>query len=126
MTAQTPATPKQPTDDPKEVFELLRSISSASLDWSWEGTVGMEEQVEAVGAAYGYHNVVSIFSAQSAQLKMGDQETIIKGLKTYLVQAPQVAKYFGIELDASGNPDDEALVHAASERVLITFHLTDS
>ncbi len=55
-----------------------------------------------------------------------DQETIIKGLKTYLVQAPQVAKYFGIELDSNGNPDDEALSHAASERVLITFHLTDS
>lgn len=71
-------TPEQPTEDPEDVFDLLRSISTASLDWSWEGTVGMEERVAVVGAAYGYYNVTSIFSAQSVQLKMGDQETIIK------------------------------------------------
>jgi uncharacterized membrane protein YjjP (DUF1212 family) len=69
---------KQPTEDPEEVFDLLCSISTASLDWSWEGTVGMEERVAVVGAAYGYRNVRSLFSAQSVQLKMGDQETIIK------------------------------------------------
>jgi len=79
MTTQTPPIPKQPTDDPHDVFELLCSIATIALNWSWEGTVGMEEQVEVVGAAYGYDNVTSIFSAQSAQLKMGDQQTIIKG-----------------------------------------------
>ena len=79
MTAQTPPIPKQPTEDPEEVFNLLRSISVTSLDWSWEGTVGMEERVAVVGAAYGYPHVASLFSAQSVQLKMGDREAIIKG-----------------------------------------------
>jgi hypothetical protein len=27
-------TPEQPTEDPQDVFDLLRSISTASLDWS--------------------------------------------------------------------------------------------
>jgi uncharacterized membrane protein YjjP (DUF1212 family) len=79
MTSKTPQLPpEQPAEDPQEVFKLLRSISAASIDWSWEGTVGMEERVAVVGAAYEYRNVTSLFSAQSVQLKMGDQETIIK------------------------------------------------
>ena len=36
---------RQPTEDPEEVFDLLCSVSTASLDWSLEGIVGMEERV---------------------------------------------------------------------------------
>ncbi len=46
MTSKTPQQPpEQSTDEPKVVFNLLRLISLASLDLSWEGKAGVEEQV---------------------------------------------------------------------------------
>lgn len=64
--------------DVDEVFPLVSDLGQLLLDWSWEGTVGLETKIERVAAAYD-HEVVSIVNAETAVVKMGRREVFLKG-----------------------------------------------
>jgi deazaflavin-dependent oxidoreductase (nitroreductase family) len=52
-----------------------------------------------------------------------DEAAVAEALRAYLQQAPAMARYLNIPLDASGQPDPAALAQAAHERVVIYTHL---
>lgn len=52
-----------------------------------------------------------------------DDEGVTTHLLAYLGQAPKVAKYFGVALDADGQPDQDDVATAAKERVIIHTRL---
>lgn len=59
---------------------------------------------------------------------MEAQGEVVEGMDevgAYLMEmfkkTPQRVRYFGVSLDAHGNPDSEAIAREASKRVLILF-----
>jgi deazaflavin-dependent oxidoreductase (nitroreductase family) len=48
-----------------------------------------------------------------------DDEGVATHLLAYLRQAPKAAKYFGVALDADGQPNQDDVATAAKERVII-------
>jgi deazaflavin-dependent oxidoreductase (nitroreductase family) len=52
-----------------------------------------------------------------------DDEGVTTHLLAYLGQAPKVAKYFGVALDADGQPNPNDVATAAEERVIIHTQL---
>ena len=52
-----------------------------------------------------------------------DDTDVAASLTTYLQQAPKLAKYLGVALDANGQPNPAEVVQAAATRVMIHFHL---
>lgn len=44
----------------------------------------------------------------------------------YLRKAPQIAKYMGVGLDASGQPKAEGVAEAAKTRVIVRVRLSGS
>ena len=56
----------------------------------------------------------------SATSRVLENDTeVTEGLRTYLSQMPQMAKYFQVRLDASGAPDIKDIQQTAFERVVI-------
>jgi deazaflavin-dependent oxidoreductase (nitroreductase family) len=51
-----------------------------------------------------------------------DQE-VIANLMAYLRQAPQLAKYFQVTLDANGEPNIEEAVRSAQDRVMVRIRM---
>jgi deazaflavin-dependent oxidoreductase (nitroreductase family) len=45
-------------------------------------------------------------------------------LSAYLQKVPQVARYFNVALDATGQPNRDDVMRAAHERVMVRIHLT--
>ena len=54
------------------VFPLVRDLGQLLLNWSWEGTLGLEDKIERVAGAYG-QKVVSLITAESAIIHMGSR-----------------------------------------------------
>lgn len=52
-----------------------------------------------------------------------DDQSVAIGLLTYLQQAPQHARYFGVELDPNGQPRVEDVARAARTRVVVQVKL---
>lgn len=52
-----------------------------------------------------------------------DDEEVIANLLAYLQQAPQLAKYFQVALDASGQPNAEDVARNAQDRVMVRIKL---
>lgn len=52
-----------------------------------------------------------------------DEDAVCEGLQVYLRKAPQVARYFGIRLDADEKPNPDDIAHAARERLIIRITL---
>jgi uncharacterized membrane protein YjjP (DUF1212 family) len=61
------------------VFPLVSDLGQLLLNWSWEGTLGLEDKIERVAGAYG-QKVVSLINAESAIIQMGSREAFLKGL----------------------------------------------
>lgn len=53
-----------------------------------------------------------------------DPQAVADGLRLYFQQAPGVARYFQVKLDAQGNPDAADLPRAAAERVVVRFEVS--
>jgi hypothetical protein len=52
-----------------------------------------------------------------------EEGAVVEGLRHYFQLAPQVARYFGVALDAEGKADPSSLVQAARERVVVEIRL---
>ena len=65
-----PVKPKDQKADTEEVLDLLRDFAALLLEWSWEGTIGFEDELEKVGATYGFGDTTAIVSSQSAIIQM--------------------------------------------------------
>ena len=61
-----------------EVLALEKDLAGLLLDWSWEGTVGFEERLEKVAAAYGYEDATAVVDAQSAFVQIEGRQVIAK------------------------------------------------
>ena len=48
-----------------------------------------------------------------------DQQEVADGLMTFLRQDPQIAKYIGVGLEASGQPKTKDVAEAAKTRVMV-------
>jgi deazaflavin-dependent oxidoreductase (nitroreductase family) len=53
-----------------------------------------------------------------------DQQEVADCLMAYLRKAPQIAKYIGVGLDASGQPKTEGVAEAAKTRVMVRVQLS--
>lgn len=62
-----------------EVFPLAADLGQLLLDWSWEGTIGLEAKIERVAAAYD-QEVVSLVTAETAVVQMGSRSAFLKSL----------------------------------------------
>jgi uncharacterized membrane protein YjjP (DUF1212 family) len=62
-----------------EVFPLVSDLGQLLLNWSWQGTLGIEEEIERVAGAYD-QEVVSLVTAESAVIQMGSRDAFLKGL----------------------------------------------
>ena len=62
-----------------DVFPLVTDLGQHLLDWSWEGTVGLEDKIERVAGGYD-QEVVTLVGAESAIIQMDSREAILKGL----------------------------------------------
>ena len=71
------ASHEQPSID--EVFPLVTDLGQLLLDWSWEGTVGLEDKIDRTAKAYG-HDVTTLIGAESAVIQMGDRDSFLKAL----------------------------------------------
>ena len=54
-----------------------------------------------------------------------DDEGIHQHLLAYLQQAPNLARYFGVELDVEGRPDEEDVARASRSRVMVRIGLDE-
>lgn len=61
------------------VFPLVRDLGQLLLNWSWEGTEGLNDKIKRVARAYG-QEVVSLISAEAAIIQMGSRNAFLKGL----------------------------------------------
>jgi uncharacterized membrane protein YjjP (DUF1212 family) len=64
--------------DLSEVFALVRDLTQLLLNWSWEGIVGLEDKVKRAARAYG-HDAQIVMSAESAIVRVGDREALLRG-----------------------------------------------
>jgi deazaflavin-dependent oxidoreductase (nitroreductase family) len=55
-----------------------------------------------------------------------DQQEVADCLMAYLRKAPQIAKYIGVALDASGQPRQEDVANAAQTRVMVRVRLSEN
>jgi uncharacterized membrane protein YjjP (DUF1212 family) len=62
-----------------EVFPLVSDLGQLLLNWSWEGTLGIEDKIERVAGAYD-QEVVTLVTAESAAIQMGSRDAFLKGL----------------------------------------------
>jgi deazaflavin-dependent oxidoreductase (nitroreductase family) len=53
-----------------------------------------------------------------------DQQEVADCLMAYLRKAPQIAKYIGVGLDASGQPKSQDVAEAAKTRVMVRVRLS--
>ena len=65
--------------DVDDVFPLVSDLGQLLLNWSWEGTLGLETKIERVAGAYN-HEVVSLVNAETAVVQMGPREAFLKAL----------------------------------------------
>jgi uncharacterized membrane protein YjjP (DUF1212 family) len=76
-TGNDAASHEQPTID--DVFPLVTDLGQLLLDWSWEGTVGLEDKIDRTAQAYG-QDVTTLIGAESAIIQMGDRDSFLKAL----------------------------------------------
>jgi uncharacterized membrane protein YjjP (DUF1212 family) len=62
-----------------EVFPLVTDLGQLLLDWSWEGTVGLEDKIDRTAQAYD-QDVTTLIGAESAIIQMGDRDSFLKAL----------------------------------------------
>lgn len=62
-----------------EVFPLVTDLAQLLLDWSWEGTVGIEDKIDRAAKAYD-QEVTTLVGAETAIVQMGDRESLLKAL----------------------------------------------
>ncbi len=55
-----------------------------------------------------------------------DEPQVTDCLMAYLRQAPQIAKYIGVSLDANGQPKPQDVAEAAKTRVMVRVQLSGS
>ncbi len=55
-----------------------------------------------------------------------DEPQVTDCLMAYLRQAPQIAKYIGVGLDANGQPKSQDVAEAAKTRVMVRVQLSGS
>ena len=60
------------------VVSLLKDQAATLLEWSWEGTISYEEQLEKVGASYGYEDTIAVVNSQSAMIQVSNQQAMAK------------------------------------------------
>jgi uncharacterized membrane protein YjjP (DUF1212 family) len=76
-TGSDAASHEQPSID--EVFPLVTDLGQLLLDWSWEGTVGLEDKIDRTAQAYD-QDVTTLIGAESAIIQMGDRDSFLKAL----------------------------------------------
>ena len=54
-----------------------------------------------------------------------DDSGVTQNLQHYLELRPQIAKYMGVKLDQSGQPNCEDTARAAKDRVMVRVHLNN-
>ncbi len=69
-----PASQEPVIDD---VFPLVTDLGQLLLDWSWEGTVGLEDKIDRTAKAYG-QDVTTLIGAETAIIQMGDRDSFLK------------------------------------------------
>jgi uncharacterized membrane protein YjjP (DUF1212 family) len=62
-----------------EVFGLVGDLAQTLLDWSWEGTVGVDDKIQRVAGSYD-HDVETLVGAETAIIQMGDRQALLKGV----------------------------------------------
>jgi uncharacterized membrane protein YjjP (DUF1212 family) len=62
-----------------EVFPLVTDLGQLLLDWSWEGTVGLEDKIDRTARAYD-QDVTTLIGAETAIIQMGDRDSFLKAL----------------------------------------------
>lgn len=75
----TPNNVNEQEPDVDEVFSLVSDLGQLLLNWSWEGTLGLEDKIERVAGAYN-QEIVSLVTAESAVVQMGSREAFLKAL----------------------------------------------
>ncbi len=91
----------------------LTSVSSRSRIW-WRNLRG-EATVELLLQGQQHKAVGEVLE---------DPVEVVEGLRAYLLQAPQLARFFNIAHDEEGKPDQHDLEREAKDLVLIKLHLT--
>jgi uncharacterized membrane protein YjjP (DUF1212 family) len=77
--ASNPSAPDASSPGVDDVFPLVSDLGQHLLDWSWEGTIGIEDKIERVAGAYD-QEVVTLVGAESVIIQMGPREAFLKGL----------------------------------------------
>jgi deazaflavin-dependent oxidoreductase (nitroreductase family) len=57
---------------------------------------------------------------------MTDQQEVTDCLTAYLRKAPQIARYVGVGLDASGQPKPDDVADAAKTRIMVRVQLSEN
>jgi hypothetical protein len=91
----------------------LTAFSSRSRNW-WRNLRG-EAPVELLLQRQVHRAVGEV---------MEDSAEVVEGLRAYLLQAPQLARFFKIAFDEEGKPDQGDLEREAEDLVLIKFRLS--
>lgn len=61
---------------------------------------------------------------QAAGEVLEEPMEVVEGLRAYLLQAPQLARFFKIAFDEEGKPDQRDLEREANDLILVKFHLS--
>ncbi len=54
-----------------------------------------------------------------------EHDQVVQNLALLIRNAPQMAKYIGVKIDANGAPDPDDIVREAAGRVIVRSHLID-
>jgi uncharacterized membrane protein YjjP (DUF1212 family) len=76
-TGSSQASHEKPVID--DVFPLVTDLGQLLLDWSWEGTVGLEDKIDRTAEAYD-QDVTTLIGAETAIIQMGDRDSFLKAL----------------------------------------------
>lgn len=95
--------------------DALTTISSRERTW-WKNLRGGEKVTLLL---QGKHH-------EAFGEVLEDQVAVAKGIAAYFSQAPQLAKYFQITLQADGTPNEQDLARVAAQRALIKFRFAPS
>lgn len=100
-------TPKKEAPS-EELMLLLEDQAATLLDWSWEGTMHFEEQLEKVGESYGYKDTLAVVNSQSAVVQVSNQQVIAKcGIPDVppLFKVPKLKKWYHNVIQGKFNPE---------------------
>jgi hypothetical protein len=61
------------------VFPLVADLGQVLLDWSWEGTVGIDDKINRTARAYD-QDVTTLIGPETAIIQMGERDSFLKAL----------------------------------------------